>query len=235
MAFDFAYCLKIIGRIGPTVPYTLIIIAVSGLLGLLLAMGVAAIRIKKWAVIYPLTNLYMSFFRSTPAIIHIFLIYYGLPLLLKLFGVNADAWSRGLYALIALILFNGAYMSEFLRPAYLSVGKGQHDAADSVGMSGFQKFRRIILPQLLPVAWPNLENAFIELVKDTSVLFVIGLIDIMGKAKVIISNDYGVKKLEVYVATAVIYWIITFLLSKGFQFTGRKLGFTAATGKAGGV
>ncbi len=224
MAFDFGYCLKIIGRVSSTIPYTIFIIVISGMLGLLLAMGVAAVRIKKWKVLYELTNLYMSFFRSTPGIIHIFLIYYGLPLLLKQFGVNADGWSKTLYALIALILFNGAYLSEFLRPAYLSVSRGQHDAADSIGMSSFAKFRRIILPQLLPVAWPNLENALVELVKDTSVLFVIGLVDIMGKAKVIISNDYGVKKLEVYVATAIIYWAITFLVSKGFQFAGRKIG-----------
>ena len=170
MAIDLGYCLKIIARIAPTIPYTVFIVAISGALGILLAMGVAAIRIKKWKVVYPLTNVYMSFFRSTPALIHIFLIYYGLPLLLKLIGVNADGWSRTLYALIALILFNGAYMSEFLRPAYLSVDRGQHDAADSICMSGFMKFRRIILPQMLPVAWPNIENATIELVKDTSVL-----------------------------------------------------------------
>lgn len=226
MTIDFGYCLKIIARIGPTIPYTIFIIVVSGALGILLAMGVAAIRIKKWKVIYPLTNLYMSFFRSTPAIIHIFLIYYGLPMLLKQVGVDADGWSKTLYVLLALILFNGAYMSEFLRPAYLSVGRGQHDAADSIGMSGFAKFHRIILPQLLPVAWPNLENAVIELVKDTSVLFVIGLVDIMGRAKLIISNDYGMKKLEIYIATAVIYWLITFLVSKGFQFAGRKIGIT---------
>jgi len=226
MTIDFGYCLKILLRIGPTIPYTLFIIAVSGVLGILLAMGVAAIRIKKWKIIYPLTNLYMSFFCSTPAIIHIFLIYYGLPLLLRQVGINADGWSKTLYALLALILFNGAYMSEFLRPAYLSVDRGQHDAADSIGMSGFAKFRRIILPQLLPVAWPNIENATVELVKDTSVLFVIGLVDIMGKAKLIISNDYGVKKLEVYIVTAAVYWLITFLVSRGFQLAGRKLGIT---------
>ncbi len=224
MAFDFSYCLKIIGRVSSTIPYTIFIVVISGALGILLAMGVAAIRIRKWKVVYELTNLYMSFFRSTPGIIHIFLIYYGLPLLLKQFGVNADGWSKTFYALIALILFNGAYLSEFLRPAYLSVSSGQHDAADSVGMTGFMKFRRVILPQLLPVAWPNLENALVELVKDTSVLFVIGLVDIMGKAKIIISNDYGVKKLEVYVATAIIYWLITFLVSYGFRLAGRKLG-----------
>ena len=76
---------------------------------------------------------------------------------------------------------------------------------------------------MLPIAWPNLENAFVELVKDTSVLFVIGLTDIMGMAKKIISNDYGVKKLEVYLAAAVIYWCITFAVSKLCQLFEKKI------------
>ena len=114
-------------------------------------------------------------------------------------------------------------MSEYLRPAYLAVDRGQHDAADSIGMTGFTKLRRIILPQMLPIAWPNLENAFVELVKDTSVLFVIGLTDIMGMAKKIISNDYGVKKLEVYLAAAAIYGCITFAVSKLCQLLEKKI------------
>lgn len=221
---DFAYCWKILGRLAPTIPYTLMIIGVSGAFGLLLAMVVAAVRIRRWPVFYPLTNLYLSFFRSTPSMIHIFLIYYGLPLLVRQFGLNIDGWDRTLYALAALVLFNGAYMSEFLRPAYLSVDRGQHDAADSIGMGGFSKFRRIILPQMLPVAWPNLENAMVELVKDTSVLFVIGLTDIMGKAKNIIANDYGVNKLEVYLVAAAVYWLMTYLVGRGFHLLGRRLG-----------
>lgn len=216
MAFgiDFSYVLKILERISSAIPYTLLIIVLSGTLGLLLAAGVAAVRIKKWKIIYPIINVYVSFFRSTPALIHILLVYYGLPMILKQFGIMPDGWSKTLYACVALILFNGAYLSEFLRPAYLAVEKGQHDAADSIGMTGFTKFRRILLPQMLPIAWPNLENAMVELVKDTSILFVIGLTDIMGRAKTIISNDYGVKKLEVYIAAAIIYWCITFAVSK---------------------
>lgn len=228
---DFGYVLIMIERVGSAVPLTLFIIIVSGILGLALAMGVAAIRIKKWKVIYPLTSLYVSFFRSTPCIIHVFIVYYALPMFLRGLGASIDHWSRIVYVLLALILFNGAHMSEFLRPAYLAVEKGQHDAANSIGMSGRAKFTRIILPQLLPIAWPNIENAMIELVKDTSVLFVIGLADIMGRAKMIISNDYGVKKLEVYLATAAIYWCITFLVSKLFQAGEKHIQFRKPAGK----
>jgi L-cystine transport system permease protein len=100
----------------------------------------------------------------------------------------------------------------------LSVDKGQLDAADSIGMTGMMKFRRVILPQMLPIAWPNIENALIELVKDTSVLFVIGLFDIMGMAKMFIQNDYGVKKLEVYIAAGIVYWCIIFFVEHIFEF-----------------
>ncbi len=225
LSIDIDYVLKIIQRIGSAVPYTLFIIVLSGCLGLALAMGVAVIRIRKWRVIYPLMNLYVSFFRSTPCIIHIFIVYYALPMFLRGFGVNIDDWSKTLYVLLALVLYNGAHMSEFLRPAYLAVDQGQHDAADSIGMTGMKKFTRIILPQLLPVAWPNIENAMVELVKDTSVLFVIGLADIMGKAKMVIVNDYGVKKLEVYLAAGAIYWCITLGVSKLFQAAEKRVNY----------
>ncbi len=225
---DIGYVLNIIRRISGAVPYTLLIIVLSGCLGLTLAMGVAYIRIKKWRVVYPLTNLYVSFFRSTPCIIHIFIVYYALPMLLRGVGLNIDGWSKTVYVLLALILYNGAHMSEFLRPAYLAVEQGQHDAADSIGMGGWAKFTRIILPQMLPVAWPNIENAMIELVKDTSVLFVIGLTDIMGRAKMIIVNDYGVKKLEVYLAAGVIYWCVTFVMSKLFQAGEKRANYQSS-------
>jgi L-cystine transport system permease protein len=222
VGIDLLYVFKTLGRIGTTVSYTVFIIAVSGFLGLCLAMGIAIIRINKWKVIYPLTNVYVSFFRSTPPLIHIFLVYYGIPMVFRMAGAGFPEWSRTLYVLIALVLFNGAHMSEFLRPAYLSVDKGQHDAADSVGMNSWTKFTRVILPQLLKNAMPNIENAMVELAKDTSVLFVIGLVDIMGMAKVIIHNDYGVKKLEVYIAAAVIYWVITFAISRAFRFAEKR-------------
>lgn len=228
LEIDIGYVLKMVQRISNAVPYTLFIIVLSGCLGLTLAMGVAVIRIKKWRIIYPLTNLYVSFFRSTPCIIHIFIVYYALPMFLRGFGIHIDDWNKTIYVLLALVLYNGAHMSEFLRPAYLAVDQGQHDAADSIGMTGTRKFTRIILPQLLPVAWPNIENAMVELVKDTSVLFVIGLADIMGKAKMVIVNDYGVKKLEVYLAAGFIYWCITFTLSKLFQAAEKRINYKSS-------
>jgi L-cystine transport system permease protein len=104
------------------------------------------------------------------------------------------------------VAYNGAFMSEIIRPAYLSVGKDQQDAAKSIGMTNWQRLSRIIFPQVLPIALPSLTTALIDLLKDTSLLFLIGLVDLMGQADILISNSYGIYQVEVYVAIAFIYW-----------------------------
>ena len=131
MQIQFAYIGKMLRIIGGAVPYTLFITAVSGILGLLLAVA----RGRGKGVLYHVLGVYVYLFRSTPCITHIFLAYYGVPLLMKLLIPGwEDTNGRTFYAILALSLFNGSHMSEFIRPAYLSVEKGQLDAADSIGM-----------------------------------------------------------------------------------------------------
>lgn len=90
------------------------------------------------------------------------------------------------------------------------------------GMTSWQKHRRIIFPQVLPIALPSLGNALIDLLKDTSLLFLIGLVDIMGQADIIIANTYGVYQLEVYIAIALIYWALSSLLVFGLNFLEKR-------------
>lgn len=226
LGLDLTYIAKILPKFIKILPYTILIILLSATLGLFLTMVITAIRLKKIRIIHELIEVYLSFFRSTPGIIHLFLVYYGLPILFQQFGLNINGWSRSAYSILALVLFNGAYLSEILRPAYLSVGKGQQEAADSIGLSGFKKVWRIILPQAIPIALPNLGNALIDLIKDTSILFVIGLVDIMGKAKLLIANDYGVKKLEVYLVVGFIYWVLIFIADSIIKAVEHKYGIT---------
>jgi L-cystine transport system permease protein len=209
LGIDFIYVFEMLIKLIKVVPYTVLIITISGISGLFLAVIVTFFRLKKIKILSITAGLYVSFFRSTPALIHLFLVYYGFPILLNKIGLDISFWNKSVFAILSLTLFNGAYLSEILRPAYLAVDQGQHDAADSIGMTKITKLHRIIIPQALPIALPGLGNALIDLIKDTSVLFVIGLIDIMGKAKLLIANDYGVKKLEVYIAAGIIYWFIT--------------------------
>lgn len=209
IGIDFIYVFKVLLKLLKVVPYTVLIAIISGMLGLFLAVIITTIRIKKIKILNQLIGVYISFFRSTPSLIHLFLVYYGFPILLNKVGLDISLWNKSIFAVLSLVLFSGAYISEILRPAYLAVDRGQHDAADSIGLTGLKKLYRIIIPQALPIALPGLGNALIDIVKDTSLLFVIGLVDIMGKVKLLISSDYGVRKLEVYIAAGIIYWFIT--------------------------
>lgn len=208
LGIDFIYVFEVLIKLMKVVPYTMLIMLVSGIFGLILAILILAIRLNKIKGLNLAVGVYLSFFRSTPVLIHLFLVYYGMPVLLDKVGIDISSWNKSVFAVLSLTLFNGAYISEILRPAYLAVDKEQHDAADSIGMTSFKKIQRIIIPQMIPIVLPGLGNALIDLIKDTSVLFVIGLVDIMGRAKLLIANDYGVQKLEVYIAAGTIYWII---------------------------
>lgn len=205
---DFEYLTYAFFRILKFVPNTLLIAAISTVLSLTLAIPVAMLRIKKIPAVEAVLKIYMSFFASTPGLVHVFIVYYGIPAILKLFGVILGGGGKLFYASAALTLNYIVQFAEVIRPAYLSIDKGQHEAALSVGMTGWQKEKRIILPQVVPIALPAVANGFVELIKDTSILFVLGVQDIMGSAKTIISNDYGAKKLEVYVAVGIIYLVI---------------------------
>lgn len=205
---DIGYMLEVFPKLIMTLPITLLIITVSAIFGLLLSIGVTYLRLKKLIIIGPILETYVSFMRSTPILIQLFLVYYGLPVLMDSLGFNTGDFSAVASSIIALIIFNGAYLSEILRPAYLSVERGQHEAADSLGYKPFEKFRKVIFPQLAPIALPGLGNAVIYLVHDTSLIFTIGVIDVMGQAKLIIANTYGENKIEMYFVIAIIYWLV---------------------------
>ncbi|MCO7126531.1 amino acid ABC transporter permease [Sporolactobacillus shoreicorticis] len=214
---DIAYFFKILPHFISALPITLIVIFFSQLFGLLLSIAVTYIQIKSIKVLTPLAHLYISFVRSTPILLQLLLIYYGLPVLLSLFGININFWSKTAFSIVTLVLHNGGFLSEVLRPAYLAVEQGQHEAADSLGFTSFQKLRRIIIPQLLPIALPGLGNGLIYLIHDTSILFVIGVVDVMGVASNLVSSSYGTDQIEVYLAVAFVYWAVTYLSDKGVK------------------
>lgn len=203
-------------------PLTLAVIITSELFGVFLSIFVTYVRIRHVKVLIQLAEMYLSFVRSTPILLQLLLVFYGLPVLLSLVDININFWSKTTFAILTLVLHNGAFLSEVLRPAYLAVDHGQHEAADSLGFTAYQKLIRIIIPQVLPVALPSLGNALIYLIHDTSILFVIGVIDLMGTASNLISNDYGSKQIEVYLTVALIYWGISYLSDKAVKFFEQK-------------
>ncbi|MFJ8236335.1 amino acid ABC transporter permease [Ureibacillus sp. NPDC094379] len=203
---DIGYMVEIFPKLISTLPITLSIIVASAILGLLLSMGVTALRIKKIKFLSPILEAYISFMRSIPILLLLFIVYYGVPVFFSLFKVDINDLSAIVSAMITLIIFNGAYLSEILRPAYLSIEKGQHEAANSLGYTSFAKFRKIVVPQMAPIALPGLGNAIIYLIHDTSLVFTIGVVDILGKANLILASSYGENKVEVFLTIALIYW-----------------------------
>lgn len=187
-------------------PLTLLMLGLSLFFSIILGVAVAVIRIQKQPVLYQLATFYLSFTRCTPLLVQLFLVYFGLPQLLLAFNIDINGWDRLVFLVIAFSFHTAAYLSEVFRSAYLAVGKDQLEAAYSVGMSYPQALFRIILPQAFVISLPNLGNNIIELLKDTSLAFTIGIIDIMGQVRIILGNNHGMGMFQIYVVISFVYW-----------------------------
>ncbi|MBA9039853.1 L-cystine transport system permease protein [Bacillus aryabhattai] len=203
---DFHDWLKLLWQVVDKLPLTLFMLGLSLLFSLLLGFVIALIRIQKKPVLSKMATIYLSFMRCTPLLVQLFLVYFGLPQLLLLVHIDINSWSRVTFLVIAFSLHTAAPLSEVIRSAYLSIDKGQFEAAYSIGMNYFQSLRRIILPQAFIAALPNLGNATISLLKDTALAFSIGIIDIMGQVRLILGNNYGIGMFEIYVTISLVYW-----------------------------
>lgn len=208
--------LKLVLQIAERLPVTLTILILSLLFGLLLGFVIALIRIRKRKIPYAIATFYLSFMRCTPTIVQLFLVYYGLPKLLILFGLDVNNWDKIFFAVITFSLHSAAFFSEVIRSSYLAVGSGQQEAAYSVGMSYGQSLRRIILPQAFGIAIPNLGNNVLILLKETSLAFSIGITDMMGQVQIMLGNNYGANIFQVYILVSLIYWVLSIFIEKGF-------------------
>ncbi|WP_454844333.1 amino acid ABC transporter permease [Priestia megaterium] len=206
ISIDFHDWLKLLWQVVDKLPLTLFMLGLSLLFSLLLGFVIALIRIQKKPVLSKMATIYLSFMRCTPLLVQLFLVYFGLPQLLLLVHIDINSWSRITFLVIAFSLHTAAPLSEVIRSAYLSIDKGQFEAAYSIGMNYFQSLRRIILPQAFVAALPNLGNATISLLKDTALAFSIGIIDIMRQVRLILGNNYGIGMFEIYVTISLVYW-----------------------------
>ncbi|GGB53351.1 amino acid ABC transporter permease [Fictibacillus barbaricus] len=193
-----------------TLPINIIIIILSAALGLLFAVLLTFVRLKRIPVISQLADLYVSFARSVPGLILLFIAYFGIPKVLPLIGLGTYVISPMHAAIISMGFYHSGYISEVFRPAYLAVEKSQHEAADSLGYTPMQKFFRIILPQMVPVALPGYGNALVYLIHDTSLIFAIGIVDIMGTAELSISRSYGINQILIYFIIALMFSAMCF-------------------------
>lgn len=184
--------------------FTVPIALISFILGLILALLTALARISSFKSLVSLARFYVWVIRGTPLLVQLFIIFYGLPAV----GITINPV---ISAIIGFTLNVGAYNSEVIRAAILSIPKGQWEAALSISMTNRQAIRRIILPQAVRVSVPPLANSFISLVKDTSLAATITLTEMFQVAQRITATTY--EPLLLYCETAFIYLIFCTVLS----------------------
>jgi His/Glu/Gln/Arg/opine family amino acid ABC transporter permease subunit len=213
---DFDFMLRSLPRIAQGIPVSIAIAGVAFFFGVFIGLGIALIKIKRIPVLLPLANVYTSFMRGTPLLAQIFLCYYGIPLVLRYlnaiynWNLNISAIPARVFMYFSFSLNVGAYLSESIRAALLSVQRGQIEAASSLGMTDSQAFLRITLPQAALVALPNMGNTFIALLKDTSLAFAASVPEIIGQAKITAARSSNF--LEAYIVAALLYWVICIAL-----------------------
>ncbi|WP_186165990.1 amino acid ABC transporter permease [Burkholderia gladioli] len=186
----------------------------SMVFGLVLAVVLALMGIARNRVLNAIARVYVSLMRGTPLLVQNFVIYYGLPSL----GISLDPTPAGVIALSANV---AAYMSESMRGAILGIESGQWLASYSLGLSWGQTLRYVIGPQALRIAVPSLSNSLISLIKDTSLVSVITVTELLRSAQEIIASTY--QPLPLYLAAAAVYWVLCQVLEWVQRWWERRL------------
>lgn len=214
-AFDAMLIAEFIPTLIHYLGVTLQILAASIFLGLILGIAASIPRLFKIPVLNQLVILYVSFIRGTPILIQLFLVFYGLPAVLLFVGIDISRMDPLYFVIITYAVSNGAGFSEIFRGAIRAVDIGQTEAAYSVGMTSTQNFFRIVLPQAIRIAFPNLANSVIGSLKDTSLAFTIGVMDMVGRGDTLIAST--AHALEVYISLSIIYYVVVLLFEKLFR------------------
>lgn len=203
---------------------TVELVLLSSVLGLILGVTLGLLRLSKNPLVRIPPYLYIFFFRGTPLLVQIFLIYYGLGQ----FKIIQDSflWKPVLSqpywcAIIAFTLNTAAYIAEIVRGAMNAVPKGELEAADALGMSPSQKLKRITLPRAFGIMIPAYSNEVIFMLKGSALASTITVVDLMYTSKAIIAKTY--LNLEIYFAAGIIYLLISWVLLFGFRQFDKKI------------
>jgi L-cystine transport system permease protein len=222
--FDFAYFLKSLTQLLPYTGAAISIMGYSVLYGILWGGLLAWAKLGKNKVLKQLSYGYTTLIRCTPSIVLLYVIYYGLPMLLQALHIHVGALGKKEYIIITFAMFCGASLSEVFRSAYCSVSIGQYEAGVSIGLGNLTVFRRIIFPQMFQVTLPPLGNTVIAVLNEASLGFAIGYVDIIGRATLFSQQNYGTKNLEIFFAAAILYWLCSVVIGQGVNLIERYYG-----------
>lgn len=212
---DFSVLLPYAHLVWDALGITLEIGILGFICAVLLAIIVGSLRARKIPkVLQIILAVYVEFFRGTPLLVQLFVIYYGLPS----FGIKIDPIVA---SVLTMGLNSGAYLSEAVRAAILSVDKGQYEAASILGYQGIQTTVHIVLPQALRIAVPSFMNGFSSIVKETSLVSVLPIIELTKLGNQIYAKTY--QPFEVYISLAIIYFILTYSVTFLARWMERRL------------
>lgn len=215
--FDVSYLWGAFPELLPYLKVTFMVAGCSVVFGTVFGLFVAIGKLVNNPFINKLANGYTTVLRCTPSIVLLFLVYYGIPALASNFGMNLNDIDRAIFVIVAFSLQFAAMMSEVIRSAYLAIDRGQYEAGVSVGLSPIQVYRRIIFPQAIVVALPNFGNGLITLLHEGAIAYTIGLIDVVGKAELIIAANFNTHALEIFLALSIIFWVISISIERLFE------------------
>lgn len=201
----------------PYLGVTICIGLISIILGSLFGLSLTWAKLSGHKFLRALAEGYTYIIRCTPSIVLLFVIFYGFPKLVEsLFDYDIDDLSRAVFVVMTFTLLFGAYVSEVFRSAYLTVDRGQYEAAVTSGLSPWQAVLRIVIPQAAVIALPNFGNSVINLLKESALAYTIGLIDLLGRTNLIISQNYGAYGIELYTACLLLYWLLNIIIERSF-------------------
>lgn len=204
------YVLSILGPLGEGSLVSLRLFFITLLLSIPLGIALALMRLSRYRLLGTAVSGYLWLMRGTPLMLQLLFIYYALPLLPG-GGIRLPDFPT---AVVAFVLNYAAYFAEIFRAGIQSIDRGQYEGAKALGMSYPQTMRRIIMPQVIRRILPPLSNEFITLVKDTSLIYVLALNDLLRAARGIVQRDFTITP---FIVAAVFYLLMTLLLTWMFQ------------------
>lgn len=210
--FDMAYEYRNLFLSG--LKYTLLLALIGVFCGFVLGIIVSLLRMSKWSVLRFIATAWVEFLRGTPMLVQLFLIHYGLVEL----GLEFSAIQSGA---ITLTINSSAYLAEIFRAGIQGVDRGQMEAARSLGMRQGMTMRYIVLPQALKNVLPAIGNEFITIIKESSIVSMIGVADLLFQARNITAITY--EGLTPLIIISIMYFILTFTLSKLLGILERRL------------
>ena len=211
----FEYAVSISPRLFEGLKMTIAMTVCSLILGILVGLLSCFCSISKYFILNKLSGAYLSIIRGTPLMVQATFIYFGLSAALNMPITSFTA------SIIVLMLNSGAYLSEIFRSGISAINKGQMEAARSLGLPHGVAMRKIILPQAFRIVIPSVTNQFIITLKDTSILSVIGVAEMMRQSQQLIANNF--RAFETYAIVAVWYYVLVIILTKLFKLLERRL------------